>query len=217
MRTLIAPSILSANFSKIGDEVLEMEKFDADLIHCDVMDGMFVPNITFGPKMIADIKKITNLPLDVHLMIVEPERFVDSFIDAGADYLTIHYEATNKIEETLKHIRERGVKSGLVISPDTEVYLIKDLLKFCDIVLIMSVYPGFGGQQFIEKSIDRLKELKELIVETKSTAIIEIDGGITFDNVKKIVDAGAQVIVAGNTIFSYDNKKAAIEKLRVNL
>ncbi|MCL2861154.1 MAG: ribulose-phosphate 3-epimerase [Firmicutes bacterium] len=210
----IAPSILSADFSKIGEEILRMEKAGADLIHCDVMDGLFVPNITFGPKMVADIRKITALPLDVHLMIEKPERYVEHFIKAGADYLTIHYEATKELVPTLKRIRECKVKSGAVISPDTEVNVLKGVLQYCDMVLLMSVYPGFGGQKFIEKSLSRLKELRELADKENPSILIEIDGGVTEENAKQIISAGAAVLVAGNTVFSSPDPKATIEKLK---
>ena len=211
---LIAPSILSANFSKMGEEISRMEKAGADLIHCDVMDGLFVPNITFGPKMVADIRAVTNLPLDVHLMIDKPERYVEHFIKAGANYLTIHYEATNELIPTLKKIRECGVKSGAVISPDTPVAVLKGVLQYCDMVLLMSVYPGFGGQKFIEKSIPRLIELKGLAQKENPSILIEIDGGVTLDNAKQIADAGAEVLVAGNTVFSSCDPSETIKQLK---
>lgn len=213
-KVLIAPSILSADFSNMGIEIERMENFGADLMHCDVMDGVFVPNITFGPKMIADIKKCASKPLDVHLMIVEPERYVKNFISAGADYLTIHYEATKKLLPTLEIIKNSNCKSGVVISPDTDVKVLAESLAYSDMVLLMSVYPGFGGQKFIEKSLDRLKELAELAAKFNPNCLIEIDGGITLDNIESVISAGANVIVAGNTIFGAADPKATIEKLR---
>ncbi len=215
MKTLIAPSILSADFAKMGEEIKRMELAGADLIHCDVMDGIFVPNITFGIKMIADIRKTTKLPLDVHLMIVEPEKYTDRFIDAGADFLTIHYEATKKLIPTLESIRKKGVKNGVVISPDTDVSVLKDCLQICDMALLMSVYPGFGGQKFIERSFDRLKELKSLAKALNPDILIEIDGGVTIENASAIVAAGAEILVAGNTVFSAPDPQKAIGLLRI--
>lgn len=207
---MVAPSILSADFGRMNEEVERMDKCGADVVHCDVMDGIFVPNITFGFKMIADIKKKTKLPLDVHLMIDRPERYVERFIDAGADWLTIHYEATDILIPTLEKIKKRGVKCGAVISPDTPVQVLRECFPICDIVLLMSVYPGFGGQKFIEKSLGRMSELKKLRVETGSGALLEVDGGITADNAEAIVRAGADVLVAGNTLFSAQDPAAVI-------
>ena len=214
MKTLIAPSILSADFSKMGEEIKRMEKAGADLIHCDVMDGIFVPNITFGIKMVADIRKITALPLDVHLMIVQPEKYVERFADAGADYITIHCEATEKLNETLELIRKKGCKCGAVISPDTPVSALKDCLSICDMALLMSVYPGFGGQKFIEKSLERMRELKDVAKRANPNILLEIDGGVNLDNISAIKQSGAEVIVAGNTVFSAADPKAVIEELR---
>ena len=213
----IAPSLLSADFAKMGEEVLRMEKAGADLLHCDVMDGVFVPNITFGPKMVKDIRSATKLPLDVHLMIVEPEKHITAFADTGADYITIHIEATVKLIETLKNIRAAGVKSGVVINPDTPVAKVGPALEYCDMVLLMSVYPGFGGQKFIEGSLDRLKELSALVKKSGRDIDIEIDGGITLDNIAKVKAAGANVIVAGNTIFGSADAAATIKLLRSTL
>ena len=211
---LIAPSILSADFSKIGDEIRRMEDAGADLIHCDVMDGHFVPNITFGPKLIADIRRVTTLPLDVHLMITAPERYTSRFIDAGADFLTVHYEATEVLVETLQKIRSAGVKSGAVISPDTPVSALKGVIRNCDMVLLMSVYPGFGGQSFIEKSLGRLRELTKLAKSENPEVLIEIDGGVTIENAPAILAAGAEILVAGNTVFSAPDASVAIRRLR---
>lgn len=214
MKTLIAPSILSADFSKMGEEIARMERAGADLIHCDVMDGVFVPNITFGIKMVADIRKTTSLPLDVHLMIVEPEKYVERFADVGADYITVHCEATKQLIKTLELIRKKGCKCGAVISPDTPVSALKDCMQICDMALLMSVYPGFGGQKFIEKSLSRMEELRALAKSVNSNILLEIDGGVNLDNVAAIKKAGAEVIVAGNTVFSASDPKAAIEQLR---
>ena len=212
----IVPSLLSADFSKMGEEVARMERAGADLLHLDVMDGVFVPNITFGPKMVKDIRKVTKLPLDVHLMIVEPKKYVEAFVDAGADYVTIHVEAAGKLAETLKQIKAAGAKCGAVISPDTPVSKIEPALEYSDMVLLMSVYPGFGGQKFIDKSLDRLRELSALAAKTGHNIDIEIDGGITLDNIAAVKAAGANVIVAGNTVFGAVNAGDMIKRLRGN-
>ncbi len=213
-KCLIAPSILSADFSVMGDEVKKITDAGADMIHCDVMDGVFVPNITFGMKMVSDIRKHTSLPLDVHLMIVEPEKYVRRFVEAGADYVTFHMEACGDAVSVLNEIKASGAKCGAVISPDTSVSVLKNCIALCDMVLLMSVYPGFGGQHFIEKSVDRLRELRRLRDESGSKALIEIDGGIHAGNCAAVREAGAQVLVAGSAVFGEKDYRAAIERLR---
>lgn len=214
MKTMIAPSILSADFAGMGQAVERITAAGADMVHCDVMDGVFVPNITFGIKMIADIRKHTTLPLDVHLMIVQPEKYVEKFVAASADYVTIHVEATDVLRETLQKIRSLGCKCGAVISPDTPVSALEDCIGLCDMVLLMSVYPGFGGQGFIERSMDRLRELKALRDAKNPSVLIEIDGGVGVNNAAAIRAAGADVLVAGSAVFGAADYRAAMDALR---
>ena len=211
----IAPSILSADFSKMGEEVISLEKSGADLIHCDVMDGVFVNNITFGIKMIEDIRKVTTLPLDCHLMIVNPEKYVERFAKAGADYITVHYEACkSNLKEVLTLIKSTGVKCGAVINPDTPVQAIQEVLPLCDMVLVMSVFPGFSGQKFIPECLEKLRILRALIDESGKDILLQIDGGVNESNVEEIKCAGADVIVAGNAVFKAENRAEMIKKLK---
>ncbi len=211
----IAPSILSADFSKMGEEVRSLEENGADVVHCDVMDGLFVNNITFGIKMVEDLRKITTLPLDCHLMIVQPEKYVERFAKAGADIITVHYEACREnLKEVLELIKSTGVKCGAVINPDTPVEKIKDVIALCDMVLVMSVFPGFGGQKFIADSLEKLREIKAIVDALGKDIDIEIDGGITPDNVHLVKEAGANVIVAGSAVFKAQDRRAVIAKLK---
>ena len=216
MKTVkIAPSILSADFSKMGEEVASLERCGADLIHCDVMDGVFVNNITFGLKMLEDIRPYTKLPIDAHLMIVNPEKYVERFAKAGADYITVHYEACkDNLREVLELIRSTGVKCGAVINPDTPVEKIKDVIPLCDMVLVMSVFPGFGGQKFIPSALEKLREIRKIIDESGKEILLEIDGGITAENVAEVKAAGADVIVAGSAVFKAADRAAMIAKLK---
>ena len=216
MKTIkIAPSILSADFSKMGEEVVSLEKSGANLVHCDVMDGVFVNNITFGIKMVEDIKKHTSLPLDCHLMIVHPEKYVERFAKAGADIITVHYEACqDNLKEVLELIKSTGVKCGAVINPDTPVEKIKEVILLCDMVLVMSVFPGFGGQKFIPSALDKLREIRAIIDASGKDIDLEIDGGVTQENVAEIKAAGANVIVAGSAVFKAENRAEMIEKLK---
>ncbi len=211
----IAPSILSANFAKMGEEVQSLEKSGADLVHCDVMDGVFVNNITFGIKMVEDLRKITKLPLDCHLMIVHPEKYVERFAKAGADIITVHYEACqDNLKEVLELIKSTGVKCGAVINPDTPVDKIKDVVLLCDMVLVMSVFPGFGGQKFIPSALDKLRELRAIIDASGKNIDLEIDGGVTAENVAEIKAAGANVIVAGSAVFKAEDRAEMIKSLK---
>ena len=211
----IAPSILSANFAKMGEEVCSLQACGADLVHCDVMDGVFVNNITFGIKMVEDLRKITALPLDCHLMIVHPEKYVERFVKAGADIVTVHYEACgDTLKDTLMLIKNAGAKCGAVINPDTPVEKIKDVIPLCDMVLVMSVFPGFGGQKFIPSALDKLREIRRIIDASGKEIDLQIDGGVTIENIEEIKRAGANVIVAGSTVFNAENRAEIIAKLK---
>ena len=211
----IAPSILSADFSSMGEEVKSLEQNGADVIHCDVMDGVFVNNITFGIKMVEDIRKKTSLPLDCHLMIVHPEKYVERFAKAGADIITVHWEACqDNLKEVLELIKSTGVKCGAVINPDTPVDKIRDVIPTCDMVLVMSVFPGFGGQKFIPSALDKLREIRAVIDESGKDIDLEIDGGVTAENVEEIKAAGANVIVAGSAVFKAADRAAMIASLK---
>ena len=210
-----APSILSADFSKMGEEVISLEKAGADIIHCDVMDGVFVNNITFGIKMVEDLRKVTKLPLDCHLMIVNPEKYVERFAKAGADIITVHYEACKEgLKDTLQRIKDCGVKCGAVINPDTPVEKIKDVIPMCDMVLVMSVFPGFGGQKFIVDALDKLRQVKAIIEACGKDIDLQIDGGVGIDNVAAVKEAGANVIVAGSAVFKAEDRAATISALK---
>ncbi len=214
----ISPSILSANFSKLGEEVISLEKAGADYIHIDVMDGHFVPNITIGPEVIKELRPLTKKPFDVHLMISPVDNFIKDFSDAGADIITFHPEATNNVDETIALIKKYNKKVGISLKPNSKVSLIEKYLNQIDLVLIMSVEPGFGGQKFMPAVLEKLKILKNIIKEKKLNIDLEIDGGINFDNSKLAKDAGANILVSGSTIFKKNNKdlKKNIELLRSN-
>ena len=211
----IAPSILSADFAKMGEEVQSLQACGADMVHCDVMDGVFVNNITFGIKMVEDIRKLTTLPLDCHLMIVNPEKYVERFAKAGADIITVHYEACrDNLENVLRLIKSTGVKCGAVINPDTPVEKIKDVILLCDMVLVMSVFPGFGGQAFIPSVLDKVREIRAIIDESGKDIDLQIDGGVSADNVAIVKEAGANVIVAGSAVFKASDRAEMIAKLK---
>lgn len=216
----VAPSILSADFSAMGEAIKQIERAGADLVHCDVMDGSFVEPITFGGQMVKNIRKITKLPLDAHLMIEHPKTQIKFFAEAGADIITVHYEACAKIsptylKETLALIKSYGVKCGAVINPDTPAERIFDVVEDCDMVLVMSVFPGYGGQKFIPSSLENVKKLREYAASIgKNDLDIEIDGGVTCDNAAEIRAAGANVLVAGSAVFGACDMAAAIAKIR---
>ena len=211
----IAPSMLSADFSIMGEELKRVDRAGAEFIHLDVMDGVFVPNITFGIKMVKDLRKVTTKILDCHLMIVNPEKCVAEFAKAGADYITVHYEACKEnLAEVLKQIRSCGVKCGLVINPDTPVECVKDCISLCDMVLVMSVFPGFGGQKFIAEVLDKCRAIRRIIDENGYNCLIQIDGGINKDTSKLAIEAGCDVLVAGSAVFGAEDVKAAIDVLR---
>ena len=213
----ISPSILSADFSKLGNEIQNLEKAEADLIHIDVMDGHFVPNITIGPEVINKLRKYTSLPFDVHLMISPVHNFIKSFADAGADIITIHPEATNDLVSSIKKIKSFGKKSGVSLNPETSISKVIPVLGSIDLVLVMSVNPGFGGQKFIQSTLEKVKALRKEIDTKKLTTQIEIDGGINFENSKIAIKAGVNILVSGTTIFKENdgNLKKNIQLLRM--
>lgn len=211
---IIAPSILNSDFSKLGESIAMLNESRADWIHLDVMDGCFVPNISFGPPVIKDIRKNTEKHLDVHLMIVRPDDHLEAFKQAGADTITVHFEACTHLHRTLDAIHKLGVKAGVAINPHTPVEVLKDILEIADLFLIMSVNPGFGGQKFIYQTIPKIKRLKLMLTEENSNAVIEIDGGVGLQNAESILQAGADTLVVGNAIFADPQPKAVIEKLK---
>jgi len=214
MSHLIAPSILSADFANIQRDVEMINKSEADWFHVDIMDGMFVPNISFGFPVVKAIKKHATKPLDVHLMIMDPDRYLQAFKDAGADVLTVHIEACTHLHRTIQGIKALGMKAGVAINPHTSVNLLMDVIADIDLVCVMSVNPGFGGQKFIENTYYKIRDLREMIRTKKSNALIEIDGGVDLLNYTKLLEAGANVLVAGNTVFSSQNPTQTIADLK---
>ena len=215
MRSLmIAPSILSADFSRLGDEVRAVEAAGADVIHVDVMDGHFVPNITIGPLIVKAVRAVTKLPVDVHLMITDPDRYIHAFIDAGADWVTVHVEACTHLHRTLASIRERGKKAGAVLNPATSLSTLEYVLAEVDLVMLMSVNPGFGGQSFIESSLEKTTRLRQMLDRVNPGAGIEVDGGISPGTIARMAAAGANIFVAGSAIYGQHDYRAVIARLK---
>lgn len=214
MAHIIAPSVLSADFGNLERDVELINNSEADWFHVDIMDGVFVPNISFGFPVLKAIQKHAKKPLDVHLMIVDPDRYTQAFKDAGADILTFHIEACTHLHRSIQNIKHAGMKAGVALNPHTPIHLLEDIIADIDLVCLMSVNPGFGGQKFIENTFTKVTALKKLITEKKSTALIEIDGGVDFNNFKKLIDCGADVLVAGNTVFGHSNPQEAIKQLK---
>ena len=212
---LIAPSVLSADFGNLQRDIEMINGSQADWFHVDVMDGRFVPNISFGFPVMKAIQEHAKKFVDVHLMIVEPEKYVEEFINYGADLVSVHYEACTHLHRTINLIQDKGAKAGVVLNPSTPVWVLEDIITEVDLVLLMSVNPGFGGQKFIENTYKKIKETKELILENNSTALIEIDGGVNTENAPKLFEAGADVLVAGNAVFASENPERTIELLKV--
>jgi ribulose-phosphate 3-epimerase len=210
----LAPSILSADFLKLGEEIRAAEKAGADMLHLDIMDGHFVPNITIGPFIVEAIHGITSLPLDVHLMIEEPDKYIMDFIRAGADYLTVHYEASIHLHRSISWIKENGVRAGVSLNPATPVWCLEPILPDIDMVLIMSVNPGFGGQRFIRSAIEKIITLKRLISERNLSTIIEVDGGVKTENLKDIMSAGADIFVMGSAFFKAKDYGQIVREFR---
>nr|WP_298660370.1 ribulose-phosphate 3-epimerase [uncultured Flavobacterium sp.] len=212
--TLIAPSILAADFANLQKEIAMVNKSEADLFHIDIMDGVFVPNISFGMPVLEAIKKHAKKNLDVHLMIVDPDRYISTFKKLGADFLTVHYEACTHLHRTIQAIKAEGMKAGVALNPHTPVALLEDIIKDIDLVCIMSVNPGFGGQSFIERTYDKVAQLKEMIRRNKANTLIEIDGGVTNKNAKQLAEAGADILVAGSYVFSAKDPLDTIADLK---
>ena len=212
----ICPSILSADFAKLGEEIKAVEVAGADMIHVDVMDGHFVPNLTIGPVVVGSIRKTTKLPFDVHLMIENPEKYVEAYAKAGSDIITIHYEAVKDVKAIAKQIKALGKKAGISIKPNTSEQVLKDSLSEWDLILVMSVEPGFGGQKFMPNALDKLRNLRKMIDDSGKNILLEVDGGINAETIKSVLEAGADTIVAGSAVFdgNPENYKNNIQKLR---
>lgn len=209
----ISPSILSADFSRLADEIKAAEEAGAHMLHIDVMDGRFVPNITIGPSVVESLRKVTKLPLDVHLMIEDPDRYLPDFISAGADILTVHLEAAVHLHRSIQSIKERGIKAGVSINPATPVGTLEEIIHDVDMVLLMSVNPGFGGQEFIPQTLNKLKKLKAMITGRGLPVVIEVDGGVKPDNAKEVADAGADILVMGSAFFRSGDYKATMKEI----
>lgn len=211
---IISPSVLSANFGNLQRDIDMLNRSSAEWIHLDIMDGVFVPNISFGIPVVKTIAGLTSKILDVHLMIVNPEKYVEAFCNAGANILTVHVEACTHLHRVIQHIKSLGMKAGVSLNPHTPVCMLENVINDIDLLLIMSVNPGFGGQKFIEKSIDKIKQAKELITKSQAQTLIEVDGGISIENAAKVYNAGADILVSGNAIFSAENPENYIKALK---
>ena len=211
---MIAPSLLSANFANLEKEIQMLNNSEADWLHLDIMDGVFVPNISFGIPIVSAVKKLTNKPLDIHLMIVKPENYFEAFVQAGADYISFHLEGSNHVHRSVQILKKLGVKAGIVLNPHTPISLLEDTIEDLDYVLLMSVNPGYGGQKFIEHTYKKIEQLKNLIKKSSSKALIQVDGGVNIHNAPKLYQAGADILVAGNAVFTDQNPTLAISKIR---
>jgi ribulose-phosphate 3-epimerase len=211
---LIAPSLLAADFTRLAEAVAMVNESEADWLHLDVMDGVFVPNISFGMPVIKDVAGISKKPLDVHLMIIQPERYIETFRELGADTITVHYEVCQHLHRTLQQIKATGARAGVAINPHTPVMLLKDILEDIEMICMMSVNPGFGGQKFIYQTIPKLRELREMCIERNLSPLIEIDGGVGLQNAEVLLKAGADVLVAGNSVFGAKDPREAIHQLK---
>ena len=214
MSVIVSPSLLSADFLHLSKDIEMVNRSQADWFHLDIMDGVFVPNISYGLPVVSQIKKMATKPLDVHLMIVQPERYVEAFHKAGADILTVHYETCTHLHRTIQQIKAQGMKAGVSLNPHTPVSLLEDVIEDIDVDLLMSVNPGFGGQSFIEQTINKVDKLKKLIMESNSHTLIEIDGGVNFETGKRLVNAGADALVAGSFVFNSPDPEANIKGLK---
>ena len=211
---LIAPSLLSADFLNLGRDIDMVNRSEADWFHCDIMDGRFVPNISFGIPVVQAISQLAEKPLDVHLMIVEPEKYFEAFAKAGADIITFHYEASKHVHRAVQQLKALGVKAGVVLNPHTPVAVLEDILCDLDLVLLMSVNPGFGGQKFIERTYDKIRKLRAMIDEQDLNTLIEVDGGVNTENAASLFEAGADILVAGNAVFKSDDPEDTIHLLK---
>ncbi len=210
----ICPSMLSADFSKLAEEIKEVEKAGADIIHCDIMDGNFVPNISFGQSVVKQVNKMTDLSLDVHLMINEPTKYIKDFVDAGADYISVHYENNYHLNRVVNQIKDNGVKAGVVLNPASPVFLLENILPYVDYILLMSVNPGFGGQKFIPNVLNKVSDLKKMIDEKSYACKIEIDGGVDLNNIKELSKTGVDMFVCGSSIFGSKDRADVIKKMK---